>query len=105
MFAIIEESGHQLRVEDGQTIQVDYRAEAQIGDSITFDKVLMTNDGGASKFGSPLLSGAKVTGQVVDPELKGPKLEIQKFRRRKTLRKHTGHRQKYTTVKITGISG
>lgn len=104
MFAIIEESGHQLRVQDGETITVDYRADAQVGDAITFDRVLLAGSDGKSSIGAPLLSGASVTGTVVNPLEKGPKLEIQKFRRRKTLRRHTGHRQKYTTVKITGIS-
>ena len=104
MFAIIEDSGHQLRVEEGQILTVDYRADAEVGQSLTFDKVLLANGGGASKIGQPGIDGATVTGEVVEAIVKGPKLEVQKIRRRKNSRRHTGHRQKYTGIKITSIS-
>lgn len=104
VFAIIEDSGTQFRVEPGQTLVVDLRSEAEAGQTLTFDRVLLANGGGTSLIGAPVLNGATVTGEVVDALAKGPKLEIQKFRRRKNSRRHTGHRQKYTTVKITGIN-
>lgn len=103
MFAIIEESGHQLRVEEGQILAVDYRADAEVGQTLTFGSVLLANGGGASRIGTPSLEGAVVEAEVVEQTVKGPKLEIQKFRRRKNSRRHTGHRQKYTGVKITAI--
>ncbi|WP_437201338.1 50S ribosomal protein L21 [Planctomicrobium sp. SH664] len=103
MFAIIEDSGHQLRVEEGQLLAIDFVADAEVGKKLTFDTVLLANGGGASLIGAPTLSGAVVEAEVVDPVVKGPKLEIQKFRRRKNSRRHTGHRQKYTGVKITSI--
>ncbi len=104
MFAIIEESGHQLRVEPGQLLTIDYRDGAEVGSTITFSNVLLANGGGASQIGLPTLSGAVVEAQVVESVVKGPKLEVQKFRRRKNSRRHTGHRQKYTGVKITAIN-
>ncbi|SFH62566.1 50S ribosomal protein L21 [Planctomicrobium piriforme] len=104
MFAIIEESGHQLRVEPGQVLTIDYREGAEVGSKITFDSVLLANGGGASKLGNPGLEGATVVAEVVEAVVKGPKLEVQKFRRRKNSRRHTGHRQKYTGVKITAIN-
>ena len=54
--------------------------------------------------GTPVIEGASVEGEVVLDEEKGPKLEVQKIRRRKNSRRHTGHRQKYTRVKITSIT-
>lgn len=104
MFAIVEDSGHQLRVEPGLTLTVDLRADAEVGQTITFDKVLLANGGAGSIIGTPVIEGATVEAEVVDVLIKGPKLEIQKFRRRKNFRRHTGHRQKYTGVKITAIN-
>lgn len=104
MFAYIENGSHQYRVSNGDTLLIDFVDTAKAGDSITFDKVLLANGGGSSVIGSPAISGASVVAQVVEPLVKGPKLEIQKMRRRKNYRKHTGHRQGYTQVKITGIN-
>ncbi len=103
MFAIIEESGHQLRVEPGQLLTIDFREGIEVGSTLTFDNVLLANGGGASQIGAPTLAGAVVEAEVVEAIVKGPKLEVQKFRRRKNSRRHTGHRQKYTGVKITAI--
>ncbi|MCA9090602.1 MAG: 50S ribosomal protein L21 [Planctomycetaceae bacterium] len=104
MFAIIEDSGTQFRVEPGQTLVVDLRSDVEAGQTLTFDRVLLANAGGASVVGQPVIDGATVTGEIVDPLAKGPKLEIQVFRRRKNSRRHVGHRQKFTTVQITGIN-
>ncbi|QDU79478.1 50S ribosomal protein L21 [Polystyrenella longa] len=104
MFAIIEDGSRQIKVSKGSLVKIDYRADANAGDKLTFDSVLLANGGGASSIGAPLISGATVMAEVVDAEVKGEKLEIQKFRRRKNSRTHTGHRQKYTSVKIAEIS-
>lgn len=104
MFAVIEDGGRQYTIQEGDTLTIDYRATANEGDSITFESVLLANGGGASSIGAPTIEGASVAAEVVNPELKGEKLEIQKFRRRKNSRRHTGHRQKYTTVLIKTIT-
>jgi len=104
MFAIIEESGRQLRVSEGDVLNIDFQADAEEGTKLTFGKVLLANGGGSSVIGKPVIDAASVTATVVNPIEKGPKLYIQKFRRRKNYRRRTGHRQKYTTIKITGIS-
>lgn len=104
MFAVIESGSHQLRVETGQVLSIDFRAGSEPGENIAFDRVLLANAGGASAIGRPLIDGAVVEAQIVDPEVKGEKLEIQKLRRRKNSKRHTGHRQKYTRVKITAIN-
>ena len=101
MYAIIEDSGTQFRVEEGQTLKIDLR-EAAEGAKVTFDRVLLVADEKGVRIGRPLVEGAKVTAEVVG-EMKGPKLEIVKVRRRKNSRRHTGHRQKYLKVRVTGI--
>jgi large subunit ribosomal protein L21 len=106
MYAIIEESGGQRRVEADETILIDlYKGgEANAGEAITFDKVLVVGDeGGKATIGKPYVAGASVTGEIVEPLVKGEKLFIQKFRPKKGYKRRTGHRQKYTAVKITGL--
>lgn len=103
MFAIIEDGSRQYRVSPGETLAVDFRSGSEQGAALTFDKVLLANGGAASVIGQPTIEGASVAAEVVEGEVKGPKLEIQKFRRRKNSKRHTGHRQKHTLVKITGI--
>lgn len=104
MFAVFEDGSRQYKVRQGDVLAVDLRSDVQDGQMVTFDKVLLANGGGASVLGRPVIEGATVTGEVVMAVLKGIKLEIQKHYRRNASRKHTGHRQKYTRVKITGIS-
>ena len=103
MFAVIADGGRQYRVQTGDVVSVDYRAECKDGDSISFNQVLLANGGGASSIGLPLIDGASVTGEVMLSEEKGDKLVIQKMRRRKNYRRKTGHRQKYTRIRITAI--
>jgi large subunit ribosomal protein L21 len=101
MYAIIEDSGAQFRVEEGQILKIDLR-EAAEGAQLTFDRVLLVADEKGVRIGKPLVEGAKVTAEVVG-EMKGPKLEVVKVRRRKNSRRHTGHRQKYLKVRVTAI--
>lgn len=102
MYAIIAENGRQYRVEEGQELQIDYRDVSQ-GDAVTFENVVAYSDGSKLQFGMPTLGGATVTAKVVGIS-QGPKLSIQKFRRRKTYRRRTGHRQLYTRVRIDKIA-
>jgi large subunit ribosomal protein L21 len=104
MFAIIEDGNRQYRVQEGDTLTVDFRADSEAGQSLTFDRVLLANGGADSVIGQPTIDGASVEAEIIVPLHKGPKLEVQKLRHRKNSRRHTGHRQKHTTVRITGIS-
>ena len=101
MYAIIEDGGRQFRVEQGQEIEVDYR-DASRGDEVTFDRVLACRDQEGFKVGQPTLPSATVTATVLGPS-QGPKLVVQKLRRRKAYRRKTGHRQLHTRVKIDKI--
>lgn len=104
MFAVFEDGGRQFRVQKGDVLTIDYRKDGKAGETIKFDNVLLANRGGPSVVGRPVISGAAVSAEVVNPLFKGEKLEIQTFHRRNASRRHTGHRQKYTQVKITEIS-
>jgi large subunit ribosomal protein L21 len=101
MYAIIEDGGRQLKIEQGQELEIDYR-EIPSGQEITFERILAYRDDSGLKIGQPTLAGATVTAEVLGVT-QGPKLTIQKFRRRKTYRRKTGHRQMYTRVKISRI--
>jgi large subunit ribosomal protein L21 len=106
MYAIIEDSGSQRKVTEGQTVLVDLleSGAAPAGKAISFTKVLLVgHDGAAATIGQPYVKGAQVTAEVVEPVVMGEKLAIQKFRTKKAFKKKTGHRQRYTSVKITGI--
>lgn len=102
MYAIIIDGGRQYKVTEGQELVVDYR-DASAGDAVSFDKVVAYSNGSQLNVGAPTLSGAKVTGKIVGV-LQGPKLTVQKFRRRKTFRRRTGHRQLFTKVQIDKIT-
>lgn len=103
MYAIIEDSGRQLRVEEGQTVQVDLR-EAEPGTEVVFDRVLLVGGGKDVRVGRPVVDGARVTAEVLG-DSKGPKLEVVQVRRRKNSRRHIGHRQKFLTVRVTRVEG
>ena len=101
MEAVIATGGKQYRVAPGQVIKVERLGKAK-GDSVQFDKVLLVNDEGKVTIEPKALSSVKVTGEVV-AERKGAKVLIVKFKRRKNYRRHRGHRQTMTAVRITGI--
>lgn len=103
MQAVIKTGGKQYRVSEGDKIRVE-RLQAEAGDAVEFDQVLMLVDGDNSKIGTPVVEGSKVNAKVV-ANGRGNKVHILKFRRRKHHMKRQGHRQNYTELEITGISG
>lgn len=103
MYAIIADGGRQYKVEAGQELVIDYR-DANAGEQLTFENVLAHGEGGKLKLGQPTLKGAAVKAEVLGAVL-GPKLVVQKARRRKNFRRKTGHRQVQTRVRITEITG
>ena len=105
MYAIIKDGGRQVKAEVDRRLRVDYRDGVKQGDSIEFTDVLTISTDDEVKIGTPTVSGAKVVAEVVEPEFKGPKLIVAKFRRRKNSRRKTGHRQVYTLVQIKEIVG
>ena len=100
-YAIFEDGSHQFRVHEGDTITVD-RRDAAIGGEVVFDKVLLIAGNGEPTIGAPVIEGARVVAKYVR-EFRDKKVIIQKFRRRKNMRRRNGHRQYYTSVQITSI--
>jgi large subunit ribosomal protein L21 len=101
MYAVIKTGGKQYRVAVGQTLKVE-SLSVEEGQSIDFTQVLMVANGDVITVGQPLVAGAVVKASVVEHG-RGEKIRIVKFRRRKHSRKHMGHRQNYTAVKIESI--
>ena len=101
MYAIIEDSGTQFKVTTGDTIRID-RKVGEDEKTVTFDRILVVGGEGEPKIGAPL-AGVTVTADVVRA-VKGPKVTTVKHRRRKGYYKRIGHRQKYTSVKISAIN-
>jgi large subunit ribosomal protein L21 len=102
MYAIFRTSGKQFRAEKGKTIRLPLM-DAEAGAKVTFDEVLLSSDGETVRAGTPLVAGAKVVGEVVG-QGKEPKIYVFKFKRRKNYRRKTGHRQRYTEVRITDLT-
>jgi large subunit ribosomal protein L21 len=103
MYAVIKTGGKQYRVTEGQTLRVE-KLPVEAGGQVELTEVLMVANGDDIKIGAPFLAGSKVTA-TVQAHGRGDKIRIIKFRRRKHYRRTQGHRQDYTELKITGISG
>ncbi|CAN4278594.1 MULTISPECIES: 50S ribosomal protein L21 [unclassified Pseudoxanthomonas] len=101
MYAVVVTGGKQYRVMKGETLRVE-KLEAEAGNEITFDNILMLGDGETISLGDAL-KGANVTAKVVGHG-RADKVRIIKFRRRKHHMKRQGHRQHYTEIEITGIN-
>ena len=103
MFAIIQSGGRQVRVAPGEVITVDHIMDAEAGQEVSIEQVLvLERDGGEILAGAPFVANAKVMG-VVDGESRGPKIRVFKKKRRKGMRRTKGHRSTYTRVRITDI--
>ncbi|PIE83217.1 MAG: 50S ribosomal protein L21 [Candidatus Contendobacter odensis] len=103
MYAVIKTGGKQYRVTEGQTLKVE-KLEAEEGASVEFDTILAIADGEQVTLGTPYVEGARVTA-TIKAQARAPKVRIIKFRRRKHHLKRQGHRQHYTELQISGISG
>jgi large subunit ribosomal protein L21 len=100
-YAIVEDGGKQYKAVEGETIEVD-RFASEVGDQVDLERVLLIADGDEVKVGTPLLEGAKVQATVVS-QIKGPKVVVFKYKPKKRYRVKTGHRQRYTQLKIEAI--
>ena len=105
MYAIIEDESKQYKVSAGDVLRIDLVAAADLAEAkpLEFDRVLLVCDGEKVTVGTPLVQGAKVLGEVVEPVVKGQKVRVFKYKRRKGYHRDMGHRQKYTQVRITKI--
>ncbi len=103
MYAVIRTGGKQYRVAEGDVLRVE-KLSGEPGATVEFDEVLMVGEGKDVTIGKPLVSGTSVKAKIVGA-VRGDKIEIIKFKRRKHHMKRQGHRQDYTEVEITGIGG
>jgi large subunit ribosomal protein L21 len=101
MYAIIRSGDKQFRAEPGRTIRVP-SMDAEVGETVTFDDVLLAATDDGTQVGAPTVDGASVTGEVVRHG-KDRKIIVFKWKRRKNYRRKQGHRQKFTEVRIGEI--
>jgi large subunit ribosomal protein L21 len=100
-YAIVESGGKQYRAVEGSTIEVD-RMDVEVGQQVDLPSVLLLVDGDDIAVGAPLVDKAKVSATVVD-HVKGPKIDIFRYRPKKRIRVKTGHRQQYTRLHVNSI--
>ena len=104
MYFIVEIQGQQFKAEAGKFLYVHYLGEnVKEGDTVEFDRVLLSDADGAVKVGAPTVEGAKVVCEVATPLVKGDKIIVFKKKRRKGYRRKNGHRQFFTKVVIKDV--
>lgn len=101
MYAIIRTGDKQFRAEPGMTLRVP-SIGAEVGDSVTFDEVLVAGTDDGVKLGAPTVEGASVVAEVVSHG-RGRKITVFKWKRRKNYRRKKGHRQGFTEVRVSEI--
>lgn len=100
MYAVIRAGGKQYKVEQGDVIEIEKVAD---GAKLEFTPLLVVDDDGTTHAAKGALAKAKVTAKVVG-EAKGPKIDVLRYRNKSRYRRHTGHRQRYSSVEISKIS-
>ena len=103
MYVIVEINGQQFKVEQGAKLFVNRIKDAEEGQTVEYDKVLLVDNEGAVTVGAPTVEGAKVVVEVVEALVKGDKVIVFKKKRRKGYRKKNGHRQQFTEVKVKQV--
>lgn len=98
MYAVIETGGKQYTVHEGDVLKIE-KLDVAEGETLTFDKVLMINENGDLKVGTPYVEGAKVEAKVLR-QAKDKKIIVYKYKPKKNERKKKGHRQPYSLVEI-----
>ena len=101
MYAVVAAGGKQYKVEEGDVLRIE-KVDGNVGDTVTFDKVLLVADGENLTIGQPLVENTSVSAQILE-QGKNKKIIVFKFKRRKGYRKTQGHRQPFTAVKIGSI--
>ena len=105
MYAIVDMKGQQFKVEEGQKLFIHHVQNAEAGQTLEFDKVLLVDNNGAIAVGAPTVEGAKVLVEVVNPLVKGDKVIVFNMKRRKDERKRNGHREQFTQVVVKSVIG
>ena len=103
MYAVIATGGKQYRVSEGDKVRVE-KLSGDAGAKVVLDNVLMLGDGEQSKLGAPVVKGAKVEAEIIE-QGRDKKVVVFKYKKRKQFRRKNGHRQSFTDLRITKISG
>jgi len=103
VYAVISDRGRQATVRVGDVVDLDLHSEWNQGESVSIDQVLLLSNEGSVQVGAPVVSGASVGAEVIG-HVRGEKITVLRFKRRKNVRVKRGHRQDYTRVKITSIN-
>ena len=103
MYAVVSTGGKQYKVAEGEVLRVE-KITGEVGEPVSFDKVLLFSDGENVNVGQPNLENVAVKGHIVE-QGKAKKILVFKYKRRKRYRRKQGHRQQYTAVKIDSIEG
>ena len=103
MYAIVEINGQQFKAEEGKKLFVNHIQNAESGQAVEFEKVLLVDNDGQVTVGAPTVEGAKVVCEVIDPLVKGDKVLVFHKKRRKGYRKLNGYRHQYTQVTIKNV--
>ena len=101
MYAVVNSGGKQYKVQQGQVLRVE-KISGDVGNPVTFDRVLMFSDGENVDIGQPSLEDIAVEGHIVE-QGKAKKIIVFKYKRRKRYRRKKGHRQEFTAVLIDSI--
>ena len=101
MYVIVSSGGKQYKVKQGDIFRIE-KIPGAVGDSVSFDKVLMFSDGEKIRVGTPVLGDVSVQGHIVEQD-RSKKIIVFKYKRRKSYRRKQGHRQQYTAIKIDEI--
>ena len=101
-FAVIKTGGKQYKVSEGDVIKIEKLGDVEAGKKVSFDEVLLVDDGSTAKVGSPTIKGAKVEGEVMQ-QGRHKKVIAVRYKSKSNYFKRYGHRQPFTEVKITKI--
>jgi large subunit ribosomal protein L21 len=102
MYVIVEIQGQQFKVEKDRKLFV-HRLKGEEGEKVEFDKVLLADNDGSVTVGAPVIEGAKVVAEIINPLVKGDKVLVFHKKRRKGHRKLNGHRQQFSQIVIKEI--
>lgn len=102
MFAVIKTGGKQYKVKEGDVLKIE-KVAGNAGDKIDFEVLLLADEDGKDvKVGKPTVSGAKVSGEILE-QGRAKKVNIIKYKPKVRYRRKNGHRQMFTKVKVTSI--
>ncbi len=103
MYVIVEINGQQFKVQEGATLFVNHLHDAEEGQTVEFDRVLLADNEGTVTVGTPVIDGAKVVCEVVEPLVKGDKVLVFHKKRRKGYRKLNGYRHQFTKLSVKQV--